>query len=50
MKQQSGLFDITMGAYDGAEVRKLGVTYMLSVISENYKKKISDFIVMMGHD
>ena len=39
MKQQSGLFDITMGAYDGAEVRKLGVTYMLSVVSENYKKK-----------
>ena len=50
MNQQSGLFDITMRAYDGAEVRKLGVTYMLSVISENYKKQISDFIVMMDHD
>ena len=49
MKKQSGLFDVTMGAYDGAEVCELVGTYMLSlIISENYNKKISDFIVMGG--
>ena len=39
MKKQSGLFDVTMGAYDGAEVCKLVGTYMLSLISEKYNKK-----------
>ena len=38
MKKQSGLFDVTMGAYDGAEVCELVGTYMLSLISEKYKK------------
>ena len=47
-KKQSSLFDITMGAYDGAEVCELVGTYMLSVISEKYTKKISNFIVMTG--
>ena len=48
MKKQSGLFDVTMGAYDGAEVCQLVGTDMLSLISENYNKKISDYIVMAG--
>ena len=39
MKKQSGLFDVTMGAYDGGEVCELVGTYMLSLISENYNKK-----------
>ena len=39
MKKQSGLFDITMGAYDGAEVCELVGTYMLFLISEKYNKK-----------
>ena len=39
MKKQSGLFDVTMGAYDGAEVCELVGTYMLSLISEKYNKK-----------
>ena len=37
-KKQSGLFDVTMGAYDGLEVCELVGTYMLSLISEKYKK------------
>ena len=48
MKKQSGLFDVTMRAYDGAEVCELVGTDMLSLISENYNKKISDCIVMAG--
>ena len=39
MKKQSGLFDFTMGAYDGAEICELVGTYMLSPISEKYFKK-----------
>ena len=39
MKKQSGLFDVTMGAYDSAEVCELVGTYMLSLISEKYNKK-----------
>ena len=38
-KKHSNLFDITMGAYDGAEVRKLVGTYMFSLISKNSKKR-----------
>ena len=38
-KKQSGLFDVTMGAYDGQEVCELVGTYMLSLISEKYNKK-----------
>ena len=36
---QSGLFDVTMGAHDGAEVCELVGTYMLSLISEKHNKK-----------
>ena len=39
MKKQSGLFDVTMGAYDDAEVCELVGTYMLSFISEKYNRK-----------
>ena len=39
MKKQSGLFDVTMGAYDGAEVCELVGTYMLSLISEKHHKQ-----------
>ena len=38
MKKQSGLFDVTMRAYDGGEVCELVGTYMLSLISEKYNK------------
>ena len=39
MKKQSCLFDVTMGAYDGAEICELLGTYMLSLISEEYNRK-----------
>ena len=39
MKKESGLFNVTMGAYDSAEVCKLVGTYMLSIISKKYNKK-----------
>ena len=39
MKKQSSLFDVTMGAYGGAEVCKLISTHMLSLKSEKYNKK-----------
>ena len=39
VKKQSGLFGVTMGAYDGAEVCELVGTYMLSLISKKYNKK-----------
>ena len=39
MKKQGGLFDVTMGAYDGAEVCELVGTYMLSLISEKYNRE-----------
>ena len=39
LASQNGLFDITMGAYDGAEVYELVGTYMLFLILEKYDKK-----------
>ena len=39
MKKQSGLFDVTMVAYHGAEVCELVGTYMLPLISEKDNKK-----------
>ena len=39
MKKQSGLFDVTMGAYGGAEVCELISTHMLSLNSEKYNNK-----------
>ena len=38
-KMSSGLFDITVGAYDGVEVCQLLCTHI---------SKITDFIMMMG--
>ena len=39
MKKQTGLFDVTIRAYDGAEVCELVGTYMLSLISKKHNKK-----------
>ena len=41
MKKQSGLFEATMGAYDGAEVCELVGTYMIFLISQKHNKKYS---------
>ena len=39
IKKNGGLFDVTMGAYDGAEICELVGSYMLSLIGERYDKK-----------
>ena len=36
--KKQGLFDVSMGAYDGAEVCELVGTYMLNVFSKKYNK------------
>ena len=36
--KQGGLFDVSMGVYDGAEVCELVGTYMLNVLSKKYNK------------
>ena len=41
MKKQSGLFDVTMGAYYGAEVCELVGTFMIFFMSQKYNKKYS---------
>ena len=38
IKKQGGLFDVLMGAYDGAEVCELMGTYMLNVLFKKYIK------------
>ena len=38
MKKNSGLFDVTMGAYDGAELCELVGTFLLYKISLKYNK------------
>ena len=38
MKKDSGLFDVTMGAYDGAEVCELVGTFLLYKLSLKYNK------------
>ena len=43
---KESLFDVTMGVYDGAEVCELVGTYMLNVLSKNYKT-ILKFTLMM---
>ena len=41
-KQSSnGLFDITMGSYDGAEACELVVCYLLSQLNKEFSRKIS---------
>ena len=39
IKKSSNTFDVTMGAYDGAEVCELVGTYLLYLISKSYKKE-----------
>ena len=39
IKRTGGLFDVTMGAYDGAEVCELVGTFLLNIISEKCDKK-----------
>ena len=39
IKKDSGLFDVTMEAYDGAEVCELVGNYLLYELSKLYKKK-----------
>ena len=36
--KKQGLFDVSMGAYHGAEVCELVGTYMLNVLSKKYNK------------
>ena len=38
MKKNSGLFDVTIGAYDGEEVCKLVRTFLLYKLSLKYNK------------
>ena len=38
IKKQGGLFDVSMGAYDGAEISKLVSTYMLNLLLKKYNK------------
>ena len=38
IKKKGGLFDVTMGAYDGAEICELVGTYLLHIISQKYDK------------
>ena len=38
IKKKGGLFDVTMGAYDGAEICELVGTYLLSLLAEKYNK------------
>ena len=38
LKKKGGLFDVTMGAFDGAEICELVGTYLLNMIGEKYNK------------
>ena len=38
IKKQGGLFDVSLGAYDGAEVCELVGTYTLNLLSKKYSK------------
>ena len=39
IKRESGLFDVTMGAYDGAEVCEIVGMYLLSLLSSKCNKE-----------
>ena len=39
MKKDSGLFDVAMGAFDGAQVCKLVGNFLLHKLSEKYERK-----------
>ena len=38
MKKKYGLFDVTVGAYDGADIYELVGAFLLNKISEKYDK------------
>ena len=40
MKKEENLFDVTMGAYNGAKVCELVSIFMLNKISEKYNKNV----------
>ena len=44
--KKDGLFDVTMGAYDGAAVCEVVGTFLLDKISEKYEKIGAVYIVM----
>ena len=46
MNNGGKLFDVTMGAYDGAEVCELVGCYMLSIITRKY----NIFLIVFAHD
>ena len=46
MKKESKLFDVTMGAYDGAEVRELVSSFLLFNFQIYMIKKTSAYIEM----
>ena len=48
MKRQGNLFDLTMGAYDGAEVCELVGIFILKKISEKYNKNDVALLEMMA--
>ena len=48
IKKQRGLFDVSIGAYDGAEVCELVGTYMLNLLSEKYNKNDLGFYLDDG--
>ena len=48
MDEKNVLFDVTMGAYDDAEVCELDGTFLLDKISEKYDKIASVYIVTTG--
>ena len=48
IKRESGLFNVTMGAYDGAEVCELVGSFLLHQLSKNIIKKTLAYIKMMG--
>ena len=48
MKRQWNLFDLTMGAYDGAEVCELVGIFILKKISEKYNKNDVGLLEMMA--
>ena len=39
IKKKGGLFDVTMGAYDGAEVCELVGTFLLHTLAQKYPKE-----------
>ena len=47
IKKQEGLFDVSIGAYDGAEVCELVGTYILNLLFKKYNK--SHFGIYCAH-